>query len=110
MSNKKALTKAIGTLSALSLSLGVFAADPTAENLFQAETLDRGFMSQQAGFGEGACGEGTCGEDKDKKDDKDEEGACGEGTCGEDDKDEDDKDEEGTCGEGACGEGSCGAV
>jgi uncharacterized low-complexity protein len=110
MTDKKALTKAIGTLSALSLSLGAFAADPTAENLFQAETLDRGFMSQQAGFGEGACGEGTCGEDHEKKDDKDEEGACGEGACGEGTCGEDDKDEEGTCGEGACGEGTCGAA
>ena len=95
MSDKKALTTAIGTLSALSLSLGAFAADPTADDVFEAETLDRGFMSQQAGFGEGACGEGSCGE-----------GACGE----EEDKDEDDKDEEGACGEGACGEGTCGAA
>lgn len=101
MTDKKALTTAIGTLSALSLSLGVFAAEPTTGDLFQAETLDRGFMSQQAGFAEGTCGEGRCGE-----------GRCGEGACGEDDEkdeeSEDDKDEEGACGEGACGEGACG--
>ncbi len=94
MTDKKLLTTAIGTLSALSFSLGAMAADPSADNLFEAEALDRGFMSQQAGFEEGSCGEGACGE-----------GACGEGACGEED---DDKDEEGACGEGACGEGACG--
>ncbi len=100
MSDKKILTSAIGTLSALSFSLGAIAAEPSTDNLFEAESLERGFMSQQVGFEEGSCGEGSCGE-----------GACGEGSCGEDkdeDKDEDDKDEEGACGEGACGEGSCG--
>lgn len=89
MTDKKLLTTAIGTLSALSFSLGAMAADPSSDNLFEAEALDRGFMSQQAGFEEGSCGEG----------------ACGEGACGEED---DDKDEEGACGEGACGEGACG--
>ncbi|TVS11555.1 MAG: low-complexity protein [Wenzhouxiangella sp.] len=97
MTDKKLLTTAIGTLSALSFSLGAIAADPSADNLFEAEALDRGFMSQQVNFEEGACGEGACGE-----------GACGEGACGEDDEDNDDKDEEGACGEGACGEGACG--
>lgn len=96
MSDKKLLISAIGTLSALSFSLGAIAADSSDNDLFEAEALDRGFMSQQANFGEGACGEG----------------ACGEGACGEEDEDEDndDKDEEGACGEGACGEGTCGEV
>lgn len=93
MSDKKILTSAIGTLSALSFSLGAIAAEPSTDNLFEAESLERGFMSQQVGFEEGSCGEGRCGE-----------GACGE----DEDKDEDDKDEEGACGEGACGEGTCG--
>ncbi|MFP4208258.1 MAG: low-complexity protein [Wenzhouxiangella sp.] len=106
MSDKKVLTSAIGTLSALSFSLGAIAAEPSADKLFEAESLERGFMAQSVGFEEGSCGEGSCGE-----------GACGEGSCGEDkdededkdkDKDEDDKDEEGSCGEGACGEGTCG--
>ncbi len=73
MQEKKALTSALCTLSALSFSLGAMAAQPGTDNLFEAESLDRGFMSQHADFGEGKCGE---------QDDKDEEGKCGEGTCG----------------------------
>jgi len=98
MQEKKVLTSALCTLSALSFSLGAMAAQPDTDSLFEAESLDRGFMSQHADFGEGKCGEGKCGE----KDDKDEEGACGEGACGEEDE-KDDKDEEGKCGEGTCG-------
>jgi uncharacterized low-complexity protein len=99
MPEKKVLASTICTLSALSFSLGALAAQPGTDNLFEAESLDRGFMSHQLDIGEGKCGEGKCGE-KDDKDDKDEEGACGEGSCGEEDK----KDEEGKCGEGTCGE------
>lgn len=95
MSDKKILTSAIGTLSALSFSLGAIAAEPLTDKLFEVESLDRGFMSQQAGFQEGSCGEGRCGE-----------GRCGEDK--EEDTEEDEKDEEGACGEGSCGEGSCG--
>ncbi|MFW5815801.1 MAG: low-complexity protein [Wenzhouxiangella sp.] len=97
MSDKKVLTSAIGTLSALSFSLGAIAAEPSADKLFEAESLERGFMAQSVGFEEGSCGEGSCGE-----------GACGEDKDEDKDKDEDDKDEEGSCGEGACGEGTCG--
>ena len=105
MQEKKALTSALCTLSALSFSLGAMAAQPGTDNLFEAESLDRGFMSQHADFGEGKCGEGKCGEGKcGEEDDKDEEGACGEGTCGEGScGEQDDKDEEGKCGEGTCG-------
>lgn len=102
MTDKKILTSAIGTLSALSFSLAAVASETSADNLFETEALDRGFMSQQAEFGEGACGEGKCGEGKCG------EGKCGEGQCGEEEETEDDKDEEGACGEGACGEGACG--
>jgi len=106
MTDKKILTSAIGTLSALSFSLGAVATEPSADDLFETEALDRGFMTQKAEFGEGACGEGKCGEGK-CGEGKCGEGKCGEGQCGEEEE-EDDKDEEGACGEGACGEGACG--
>ncbi len=91
MANNSKLVKTIGTLAAVSFSLGAFA-DADAGDVFEAEELNAGFMSNQTNFGEGSCGEGSCGE----------------GSCGEEDDDNDDKDEEGACGEGACGEGACG--
>jgi len=105
MTDKKMLLSALGTVSALSLSAVAAAGQAPADNLFQADSLEAGFMLDQPNFGEGSCGEGSCGEgDKDKDD---AEGSCGEGSCGEGD---DDKDAEGSCGEGSCGEGSCGAA
>ncbi len=103
MADKTVFTAVIGTLTAASFTLSGNA--EVADELFQAEQLDRGFMAGKANFSEGACGEGTCGEEEDQEDedqdnpeeDKDEEGRCGEGMCG-----------EGQCGEGACGEGACG--
>jgi uncharacterized low-complexity protein len=112
MADKTFLTGAIGTLTAASFSLGAIDQAEAANDLFQAEPLDQGFMAGQASFGEGACGEGSCGEgncgekeeekeekEEEKEEEKSEEGACGEGRCG-----------EGACGEGSCGEGSCGST
>lgn len=96
MTDKKLLTSTIGVISALSFSLASVASEQPGPDLFEAEKLPAGFMTDQPHLGEGSCGEGSCGEGDD---DKDEEGSCGEGSCGE----EDDKDEEGACGEGTCG-------
>ena len=114
MADKKTILTALGTVSALSLSAAAVAGQAPAGELFQADSLDAGFMLDQPNFGdegscgEGSCGEGSCGEGEEDKD-KDAEGSCGEGSCGEGEGDED-KDAEGSCGEGSCGEGSCGAA
>jgi uncharacterized low-complexity protein len=119
MADKKLILSTVGTVSALSLSAAAVAGQAPGE-LFQANSLDAGFMLDQPNFGEGSCGEGSCGEgscgegeeDKDKDQDKDAEGSCGEGACGEGScgEGDEDKDAEGSCGEGSCGEGSCGAA
>ncbi len=105
MTDKKTLISTIGTISALSFSLGAMAGDQADVNMFEAQDLSSGFMADEPNFGEGACGEGSCGEgscgeeeEEKEEEEKGEEGACGEGACG-----------EGACGEGACGEGTCGA-
>lgn len=127
MADKKTILTALGTVSALSLSAAAVAGQAPAGELFQADSLDAGFMLDQPNFGdEGSCGEGSCGEGDEDKDaegscgegscgedkDKDAEGSCGEGSCGEGScgEGDDDKDAEGSCGEGSCGEGSCGAA
>ena len=114
VADKKLILSALGAVSAISLSAAAVAGQAPADNLFQADSLDAGFMLDQPNFGdegscgEGSCGEGSCGEEGDE--DKDAEGSCGEGSCGEGSCGEegDDKDAEGSCGEGSCGEGSCG--
>jgi len=113
MADKKTIFSALGTVSALSLSAAAVADQAPTGELFQADSLEAGFMLEQPTFGEGSCGEGSCGEgscgegESDEDKDKHAEGSCGEGSCGEGD---DDKDAEGACGEGSCGEGSCGSV
>ncbi len=119
MADKKTILTALGTVSALSLSAAAVAGQAPAGELFQADSLDAGFMLDQPNFGdegscgEGSCGEGSCGEGEEDKD-KDAEGSCGEGSCGEgscgEGEGDEDKDAEGSCGEGSCGEGSCGAA
>lgn len=107
MADKKLLISTLSAASALSLSAVAMAGSTGSDNLFQADSLDGGFMLDQPNFGEGSCGEGSCGEGscgEGDDEDKDAEGSCGEGACGE----EGDKDAEGSCGEGSCGEGSCG--
>jgi len=101
MIDKKTLISTIGTISALSFSLGAVAGDQAGADLFEAQALPSGFMADEPNFGEGSCGEGSCGEgscgeegEEEKEEEKGEEGACGEGACG----------------EGACGEGTCGAT
>ena len=66
MSDRKIIVSPVGTLAALSFSLGTFASEPEQANPFEAEQLQGGFMVAEANLAEGACGEG----------------ACGEGTCG----------------------------
>lgn len=106
MSDHSNKYRTFSTIAALSLSLSgaALAGDADADNPFEAEGLDRGFMAANAIPGdEGSCGEGSCGEGNDK----DEEGSCEEGSCGEgsgdDSGDNNDKDSEGACGEGTCG-------
>ena len=83
MSNKTKLTPiaaALGTTFAVSLMTSPVA--NAAENPFELNDLNSGYMQ----LAEGNCGEGKCGEGE------------GEGSCGEGEGD----------GEGTCGEGSCG--
>jgi len=111
MADKKFIIPALITASAITLSAAAVAGQTSTDNLFQADSLESGFMLDQANFGdEGSCGEGSCGEEGGKDKDKDAEGSCGEGSCGEGScgEGDDDKDAEGSCGEGSCGEGSCG--
>lgn len=96
MTAKKTLISTIGTLSALSLSLGAIAGEQADIHLFEAQDLPSGFMVDHPNPAEGSCGEGSRGEEKEEKEEEEEKGE--EGACG-----------EGACGEGACGEGSCGA-
>lgn len=98
MTDKKTLISTIGTISALSFSLGAVAGDQAGGDLFEAQALPSGFMAGEPNFGEGSCGEGSCGEEGEEKG---KEGSCGEGSCGE-------ESEEGGGSEGACGEGTCG--
>lgn len=101
MTYKKTFISTIGTISALSFSLGATAGDLAGGDLFEAEDLSSGFMVDKPSAGEGSCGEGSCGEGScgEEGEEKGEEGACGEGSCGEE------KGEEGACGEGTCGIG-----
>jgi uncharacterized low-complexity protein len=112
MHYKKTFISTIGTLSALSFSIGAVAGDQAGADLFEAEALPSGFMVDKPHAGEGACGEGSCGEGScgEEEKEKSEEGACGEGSCGEEGEESEEKSEEGTCGEGACGEGTCGTA
>lgn len=102
MSYKKTFISTIGTISALSFSLGAIAGDQAGGDLFEAEVLPSGFMVDKPNAGEGSCGEGSCGEGScgEEGEEKSEEGACGEGSCGEEGEE---KSEEGACGEGTCG-------
>jgi uncharacterized low-complexity protein len=101
MTDKKTLISTIGTISALSFSLGAVAGDQAGGDLFEAQALPSGFMAGDPNFGEGSCGEGSCGEEGEEGEEKGKEGSCGEGSCGE-------ESEEGGGSEGACGEGTCG--
>jgi uncharacterized low-complexity protein len=116
---------ALAVSAAFISSLAVASVANAADNPFNAEDLDAGYMLAGGDKGEeGKCGEGKCGGDK-----EDGEGSCGEdkedgeGSCGEDKEDgegscgEDKEDGEGSCGEdkgeekgeeGKCGEGKCG--
>lgn len=66
MTDKKTFVSTVGTVSALSFSLGAVAGDQAGGELFEAQVLPTGFMADEVSFLEGACGEGACGE-----------GACG---------------------------------
>lgn len=116
MANKANMIKPVAAVVGVAFvsSMAVSSTVLAADNPFDLEELDAGYMlagdkGEEGKCGEGKCGgekgeEGKCGDEKGEEgkcgDDKgDEEGKCGEGKCG------DDKgDEEGKCGEGKCGD------
>lgn len=108
MANNSKLIKTVGTLAAVSFSLGAFAG-VNAGDVFEAKELNAGFMmADQTNLSEGSCGEASCGEesrgDKGDKGDGKKEGKKEGKKDDKRDGKKDDKDEEGTCGEGTCGE------
>jgi uncharacterized low-complexity protein len=71
---KTVVTAVLGTAFAASLAAAPIA--NAAQNPFQMDSLQNGYVVADSKAKEGKCGEGKCGGDKDK------EGKCGEGKCG----------------------------